>query len=149
MRLAAALFVAAHGIGYVIWFMNAWTPAALGRRPEDPTAPPGTAPPGTAPPGTAPPGTGRPGIAATGRLGKALGLLSLAVVVGFLAAAWGIWEQAAWWPAVLLASAVASFPVALSVWSPVGIVSVPATLASVALIAATLMPWGDRFLGPH
>jgi hypothetical protein len=139
MRLAAALFVAAHGIGYVIWFMNAWTPAALGRRPEDPTAPPGAAPPGT----------GRPGIAATGRLGKALGLLSLAVVVGFLAAAWGIWEQAAWWPAVLLASAVASFPVALSVWSPVGIVSVPATLASMALIAATLMPWGDRFLGPH
>jgi hypothetical protein len=138
MRLAAALFVAAHGIGYVIWFMNAWTPAALGRGPEDPTAPPGTGRPGIA-------ASGQPGIAATERLGKALGLLSLAVVVGFLAAAWGVWEQAAWWPAVLLASAAASFPVALSVWNPVGIVSVPATLASVALVAATVMPWGDRF----
>jgi hypothetical protein len=50
---------------------------------------------------------------------------------------------------VLLGSALGSLPVAMAVWNPVGMVSVPATLASVALIAATLMPWGERLLGPH
>lgn len=38
MRIAAALFVAAHGIGYIIWFMSAWAPATLGG-PEQTMAP--------------------------------------------------------------------------------------------------------------
>jgi hypothetical protein len=129
MRIAAAVFVAAHGIGFSIWFLSAWIPAALDR------------------------GTRHlslfPDVPATGAVGKALGLVAVAVLAGFLLAAWGIWVQAAWWPAALLGSAIVSVPIALAVWNPVGIVSVPALLASVALIAATLMPWGERFLGPH
>ena len=31
MRTAAAIFVAMHGVGHVIWFMCAWTPSVLGK----------------------------------------------------------------------------------------------------------------------
>ena len=129
MRIAAAIFVAAHGIGFSIWFMSAWTPTALR--------------------GSSQHLTFLPDVPATGAVGKALGIVALAVLAGFLVSAWGIWQQAAWWPVALLGSAAASLPVASAVWNPVGIVSVPATLASVALIAATLMPWGEQFLGPR
>jgi hypothetical protein len=129
MRTATALFVAAHGVGYSIWFLSAWTPSLLG--------------------GSAAHLLGRPDVPSTGAVGKALGVMALVVLAGFLAAAWGVWQAAAWWPVLLLASAGLSLLVAVAVWNPVGIVSVPATAASVALIAATLMPWGERFLGSH
>jgi hypothetical protein len=129
MRLAVSIFVAAHGIGFSIWFMSAWTPAALDADAKNVTLLPDTP--------------------ATGALGKVLGLLALLVLVGFLATAWGVWQQAAWWPTAMIGTAVPSLLVALAVWNPVGIVSVPATLASVALLLATATPFGERLLGPH
>jgi len=128
MRTAAAVFVASHGIGYSIWFMSAWTPSVL-QSSKNLTFP-----------------ANRP---ATGKLGKALGLVSLAVLAGFVVSAWGIWQETSWWPVSLIGSIVASTPVALAVWNPVGIVSLLATLANVGLVAATLMPWGQRFFPPH
>jgi hypothetical protein len=128
MRTAAAVFVASHGIGYIIWFMSAWTPSAL------PSSKELTFPANTP---------------ITGVLGKALGLVSLAVLAGFVASAWGVWQQTSWWPVSLVGSVVASTPVAFAIWNPVGIVSVLATVANVGLVAATLMPWGQRFLPPH
>jgi hypothetical protein len=44
---------------------------------------------------------------------------------------------------------VASTPVAFAIWNPPGIVSLLATVANVGLVAATLMPWGQRFFPPH
>lgn len=129
MRIAASIFVAAHGIGFSIWFLSTWMPATLG--------------------GSAKHLTFLPEAPATGAVGKALGIVALAVMVGFVLAAWGIWQQASWWPILLTGSAIASLPVAMAVWNPVGVVSVLATLASVALMAASVMPWGERFLGPH
>ena len=128
VRTAAAVFVASHGIGYIIWFMSAWTPSALQSSKNLTFA------------SKAP---------ATGMLGKALGLVSLAVLAGFVASAWGICQETSWWPVSLIGSIVASTPVALAVWNPVGIVSLLATLANVGLLAATLMPWGRRFFPPH
>lgn len=105
MRIAAAVFVAAHGVGFSIWFMSAWTPAALGASPRHLTL--------------------LPDVPASGAAGKTIGVVALVVLVGFLAAAWGIWQQAPWWPAVLLGSALGSLPVAAAVWNPVGVVSEP------------------------
>jgi hypothetical protein len=85
----------------------------------------------------------------TGVLGKALGLVSLAVLAGFVASAWGIWQETSWWPVSLVGSVVASTPVAFAIWNPVGIVSLLATVANVGLVAATFMPWGQRFFPPH
>lgn len=127
MRIAAALFVAAHGIGYSVWFMSAWAPATLG-------GPEKTMAVVDAP--------------ASGGAGKAVGVLALVVVAGFLAAAFGIWQQTAWWPAALVATIAAAVPIGL-LWNPVGNVSAMATLANIGLLAATLMSWGDRFLGAH
>jgi hypothetical protein len=129
MRLAAALFIAAHGVGYSIWFMSAWTPSTMGTQSKTLTL--------------------FPDAQVTGLLGKGIGLAAVAIMVGFLVSAWGIWQEAAWWPISLIATAAVSLPVALAVWNPVGIVSVPATVASVTLILATVMPWGERFLGTH
>jgi hypothetical protein len=128
MRVAAALFIAAHGVGYILWFMASWTPAALGTRSKQLSI-------------------GEDVV--TGGLGKAIGLVALVVIAGFLVAAWGVWQQAPWWPTVLVVSAVAAFPTAFAVWNPVANVSVMAGLANVGLLAATFMPWGERLLGAH
>lgn len=127
MRLAAAVFVAAHGVGYSIWFMSTWLPSVMGTKDSNLTLP-----------ASAP---------ATGPVGRTLGILALAVLVGFVASAWGIWQQVPWWPASLISSAVVATPIALLMWNPVGVVSVPATVANVCLVAATVMPWGEQFLG--
>jgi hypothetical protein len=81
--------------------------------------------------------------------GKSLGLVSLAVLAAFVASAWGIWQEKSWWPVLLIGSVLASTPVAFAIWNPVGIVSLLSTLANVGLVAATLMPWGQRFLPAH
>ena len=97
-RIAAALFVAAHGIGYTIWFMSAWTPATLGEREK---------------------AVALFNAPASAGAGKTVGVLALLVVAGFLAAAFGIWQQTAWWPAALVAIIVAAVPIGL-LWNPVG-----------------------------
>jgi membrane protein implicated in regulation of membrane protease activity len=60
-----------------------------------------------------------PGTPATSALGKVLGLLALLVLVGFVATAWGVWQQTPWWPTTTTGSAIASLVVALAVWNPV------------------------------
>lgn len=94
MRIVAAIFVGVHGLGHIIWFMSTWTQRALGRG-------------------------GRDELEAhryhflvdsVGATGKALGILSLFVLVGFVASGRGIWIQASWWPPLLIGSAVASMP---------------------------------------
>jgi hypothetical protein len=66
-----------------------------------------------------------------------------------VASAWGIWLETSWWPVSLVGSVIASTPVAFAIWNPPGIVSLLATVANVGLVAATLMPWGQRFFPPH
>jgi hypothetical protein len=129
MRAATAILIASHGVGFSIWFMSAWTPSVLRGEPRLVFS--------------------APGMPVTGGLGKGIGLVAVVALAGFLASGWGVWQGAAWWPVVLIGSSLISLPVAAAVWNPVGIVSVPALLASVVLIAATLRPWGERFLGAH
>jgi hypothetical protein len=138
MRLAAAIFVATHGLGHIVWFFSAWMPVALaeqGRtmleeRREHLLVDPKSA------------------------NGKIVGAVSLLVIAGFAASAWGIWSDASWWPPMVIGSAIASLLVIFGMWNPIKApgpipISVRALLADVALGAATLMPWGERFLGAH
>ena len=133
MRSVGAIFVAAHGLGHVVWFMATWAQWSLG-------------------------GSGRADLAkhengflvpALSGAGKVVGALSLVALVGFLAASWGVWTQQAWWPQVLLASVVPSAIALFAMWNPVGNVSFNALVANALLAAATYMPWGERFLGAH
>ncbi len=82
-------------------------------------------------------------------MGKLVGVLALAVLIGFVATAWGIWTQTSWWPPLLLGSAALSMVVLVLIWNPVLTVSARALLANIGLTAATLMPWGDQILGAH
>ena len=133
MRLVGALFVAVHGLGHVIWFMATWAQWSLGT-------------------------LGRAELERHERnflvrplspIGKVVGLLALLSLAGFVAAAWGIWTEAAWWPELVVASAVPSMLALVAMWNPVRTVSVRAFLANVLLGAAMIMPWGERFLGAH
>ena len=133
MRTAAAIFVAIHGLGHIIWFFSTWTQRALGKE------------------GRAQLENHRHNflVEPRGLAGRAVGILSLLVLIGFTLAAWGIWTEASWWPALLLGTAIASMLVILSMWNPIMRLSIRALLANVGLVAATLMPWGERFLGAH
>lgn len=138
MRLAATIFVAIHGLGHIVWFFSTWAQRVLGKE-------------------------GRAHLEAHRRDflvkpeaagGRAIGTLSLFVLAGFVATAWGIWIEASWWPPLLIGSAIASMVVVLSMWNPIKApgpvaLSVRALLADLGLGAATLMPWGERFLGAH
>jgi hypothetical protein len=127
MRIATSVFLAAHGIGFSIWFMSSWTPSALGSR--------------------TPRLNVLTDVPVTGALGKTVGILALAVMAGFAVAAWGGLTQVPWWPGALLSVAAASLFVAVA-WNPVGAVRASAVAASAALIAATLMPGVSGSWGP-
>lgn len=133
MRIAAAIFVALHGLGHIIWFFSTWTQSALGKEGraelEDHQRHFLVKP-----------------LSAAGRL---LGILSLLVLVGFVTAAWAIWTEASWWPPLLIGSIGASMVVTLAMWNPMLTVGFRALLANIGLGAAVLMPWGERFLGAH
>jgi hypothetical protein len=79
MRIAAAIFIAAHGVGFVIWFLRTWIPSARGASGRAQR-----------------PGGGQPSFfvePASGG-GKALGILALLVLVGFVVSAFVVWTQA-------------------------------------------------------
>jgi hypothetical protein len=109
MRTAAAVFAASHGIGYVIWFMSAWTPSALNSSKN----------------------LAFSNAPAMGMLGTALGLVSLAVLagcgvgVGHLAGDILVAGFSHWFCRRLDAGRVRT-------WNPVGIVSLLATTATSA-----------------
>lgn len=133
MRIAASIFVAAHGLGHIVWFMATWARSSLGGS--------GRADLAKHEPGFLVP------VASIG--GRLIGLVSLVVIAGFFASAWGIWTETTWWPPVLLGSVGASMVVLFAIWNPVLTLSVRALLANVGLTLATLMPWGERVLGAH
>jgi hypothetical protein len=138
MRIAAAIFVAIHGVGHIIWFFSTWVQRALGEegrlrlqahRQDFLIDPKSTA-------------------------GKTLRVLSLAVLIGFVVTGWGIWTESPWWQPLMIGSAVTSMIVIFSIWNPIKApgpvpLSVRALLANIGLGAATLMPWGKRLLGTH
>ena len=121
IRIAVSVFVAAHGLGYIIWFLAAWVPSVLGSDAQFDT----------------------------GAFAKVFGIAAIAALAGFLTSAWGIWHGEEWWPTALVISLIAAIPTAWFVWNPVGDVSVMAELANAGLVATTLLPMGDRLLGAH
>jgi len=133
MRLVAAIFVAMHGLGHIIWFFSTWMQRALGKE------------------GRAQFETRRHSflVSPRGPIGRTMGILSLLVIAGFMLTAWGIWIETTWWPPLLFVSAATSMVVVVSMWNPIFRLSVRAILANAALTAATLMPWGEQILGAH
>jgi hypothetical protein len=127
MKVLAPIVVAAHGIGFTMWFLAAWVPGI------SVTPTPGHA-------------LLADDIAITSPIGKVAGLVSLAVVVGFLLVALGMFTGASWWPALAVVTAVISTAiVVVSWWSVVPVMSAIGALAvNALLIAFALVPaWNE------
>lgn len=129
VRTIAALVVAAHGIGFTLWFLAAWVPAVK-------------------------PGRGYEGrmsgshlvfsrdLPVTGELGKATGLLSLLLMAGFLVTAWGIFTETAWWePVAIITSLVSLVAVVIPWWTTVmPFNAIGATVVDLLLIGCATIP---------
>ena len=76
-RILLVVFIAMHGAVHIIWFLAAWTPIRAGVK-DGPWILPGN-------------------ITIRSPLGRALGLLALAVVFVFLFAAIGLLLKQVWW----------------------------------------------------
>ena len=136
MRLAAADFVAIHGLSHIVWFFSTWAPIALAQQ-------------GRA---MLEERRGHLLVAPKSPIGRLVGALSLLVIAGFGASAWGIWREASWWPPLLIASALASLVVISGMWNPIKApgpvpISIRALLADIGLAAATLCPGASASSG--
>src|SRR5918911_562951 len=96
-RNLAAVIVAAHGIGFSLWFMASWMGTKIG------------------------PGSDWlfSDLSITSAVGKLFGLLAVAVIMGFLATAFGIFTNAGWWPLVGLTTAITAMVVVIPWWNVV------------------------------
>lgn len=125
-KLIFAAVLIAHGIGHVM-------------APQAAFAPPGPLP--RAAPMVA------TGLTITSSPGKALSLLWLVPMVGFLLGTYGLWTGESWWRPVLAASSVVSIAAVLPWWGVMPVFSYLGALAvDVLVLAAALTPWGDQLV---
>ena len=126
IKLIAALVLAGHGIGHMM-------------APQAAFLPPGALP------------RNAPGLLAgttiVSNAGKAMSVLWLLPLVGFVVASYGFWTDAVWWRPVMAASAVVSI-VAILPWRNVmPTFSYLGALAVDALVLVALAtPWGDQMI---
>ena len=126
LKLIAALLLAGHGIGHMMAPQAAFLP------------------PGAFPRDTHAPIAGTTIVSPTG---KAMSVLWIAPLVGFLLGTYGFWADAAWWRPVTAVSAAVSIVAVLPWWKvmpPFSYVGALAVDASVLVGLAT--PWGDQVI---
>ncbi len=129
LKNIVALLVAAHGIGFSLWFLASWVPAA--KVVTTTTTPHWLL--------SSEVGIGDP-------VGRITGLLAVAVMVGFLAVAWGIFTGAVWWAGLAVTTSVVSLiAIVIPWWSVVPPFSaIGATLVDLAVIGFAVLPaWND------
>lgn len=129
MKMIAAIVVAAHGVGFSMWFLASWIPSIQI-------------------------GSGTHWLLSSdveigSGIGKTFGILSLAAGVAFLATAWGIMGETSWWRPLGGMTALASFAIVIPWWNIVQpFNAIGATLVNLLLIAAWFVPsFGDRIVG--
>lgn len=127
LRLIVAIILVMHGLGHVMGFSAAWTPAKMGLSDR--------------------PWIFSPGITIDTPVGQAFGLLWLVAMVGFVASGLGLLFSQGWWPQLAIASAVVSLVAVLPWWEtvPPG-ARYGAVLADLLVLALLLGPWSERVL---
>ncbi len=127
LKNIVALVVAAHGVGFTMWFLAAWVPGV------EVTA-------------GAPHRIFSGDVGITDPIGRVSGLVALIVMVGFLAVAWGIFTGATWWSGLAVATSVISLiAIVVPWWSVVPPLSaVGALVVDLGIIAFAVVPrWHD------
>jgi hypothetical protein len=126
IKLIAVLVLAAHGIGHVMAPQAAFLPpGALPRDAQGLLA----------------------GTTIASGAGRAMSLLWLVPLVGFVVASYGLWTDAPWWRPLMAVSAVVSIVAILPWWNVMPAFSYLGALAvDVMVLVALASPWGDRVL---
>lgn len=125
MRWLIVLAMLMHGVGHIVFFLEAFTGSPMGFT-DAPWLLPGAFTVGSP-------------------VGKAFALLWLLAMLGFVAAAIGLLTRQVWWPALAVASAVISLFVLLPWWNTIAPSSrVWVLLADLVIIAAFGLPWKER-----
>jgi hypothetical protein len=137
VKNVVAIVVAAHGVGFTLWFLAAWVPNLK----------------------VGPGYEGRMGsshlvfskdVPVTGALGKATGVLCLLIVTAFLITAWGIFVEASWWGSIAVVTSVVSLIAVVVPWwtTVMPFNAIGATVVDLLLIGAAVIPsWHDRLVG--
>lgn len=87
------------------------------------------------------------GTTITSSSGKAMALLWLLPLVGFLVGTYGLWFGLPWWRPVLGASAVVSIVAVLPWWGVMPTISYLGAIAVDLLVLLGLVsPWGDQIV---
>jgi hypothetical protein len=87
------------------------------------------------------------GMTITSPGGRALSLLWLVPLVGFLVGTYGLWTGETWWRPVLAASAVVSIVAVLPWWRVMPTISYLGALAvDLLVLVGILTPWGDQII---
>jgi hypothetical protein len=101
------------------------------------------------PPGAFPRAAHMPatGMTITSPGGRALSLVWLAPLVGFLVGTYGLWTGEPWWRPVLAVAAVASIVAVLPWWRVMPMISYLGALAvDLLVLVGILTPWGDQII---
>jgi hypothetical protein len=123
LKILVALLLVAHGLGHVMAPQSAF--AAPGAFPRSASAVLG------------------PRLTIVSRGGKALSLLWLIPLVGFVLGTYGLWTGQGWWRPVLIVSAVVSLVAVLPWWNVMPRFSYLGALAAdVLVLVGAFTPWG-------
>jgi hypothetical protein len=116
-----------HGVGHIMFFLEAFAGSPMGFSQEAWLLPGGFT-------------VGSP-------VGKAFALLWLLAMLGFMTAAIGLLLRQSWWPGLAVAAAVISLVVLLPWWNVITPSSrVWVLLADLVVIAAFGLPWKDQVI---
>jgi hypothetical protein len=123
LKILVALLLLAHGLGNVM-------------APQSAFVPPGAFPHGAA-------AVLGPRLTIVSPAGKALSLLWLIPLVGFVLGTYGLWTGQVWWRPVLIVSAVVSIVAVLPWWNVMPRFSYLGALAvDVLVLVGAFTPWG-------
>jgi hypothetical protein len=128
LRILVVVFLVAHGLGHLIWFLAAWTPIRSGVK-DGPWILPG-------------------GVTIRDPAGRLLGLVALLATLAFLVAAWALIGREAWWASATIVGCLAS-AVAVVPWlrqSP-GTTPFNAIAADIALLILLALPVAGELTG--
>jgi hypothetical protein len=127
IRVLFGMFLLAHGVGHVSWFLAAVVPSfGEGQQRNPPLF--------------------NDGIAATGGIGKVIGVAALLVVAAFVVGGIGFFLDASWWRSGVGAGLVGSMLVAVAWWNPAGVVSALAVAANAGIALVVYFPLGDDLI---
>jgi hypothetical protein len=133
LRFIIAIFLAGHGIGHIMGFLETWTRWQPFSEPSFNNSP----------------WIFSDSVFIQSTVGKIFGVFWLAAMIGFFAAAIGLIANQSWWVSVAIIASILSLLAVVPWWTTFtpGIMSKKsAVVADIIILVALLGPWKDALL---